>query len=101
MTAEIPCDRCLADTPTELSYTVNEVLDLIAPGAAMSEDSDSDGGLEAADGRVDLSGLLGELFWMAWPDHFICKPDCAGLCPRCGADLNEGLCACVDDCGKS
>ncbi len=101
VTVIVICDRCLADTPTELSYEVNETLDLITPGAPENADSDSDGDLEATDGKVDLSGLLGELFWLAWPDHFICRPDCAGLCPRCGADLNEGLCACVDGCGKS
>lgn len=106
VTAEIICDRCLADTPAELVGSVNELLDLVSIGAqlkelAPDEDNEADGELEVVNGQVDLSGLLGELFWVAWPLYFICKPDCAGLCPRCGADLNDGLCACVDGCGKS
>ncbi|UQZ89673.1 hypothetical protein C4J81_10815 [Deltaproteobacteria bacterium Smac51] len=103
VTAEIFCDRCLNETPTALSSEVNEVLDLEAPGASANgdEESDSDGSLEVVDGKVNLSGLLGELFWLSWPWHFICKPDCAGLCSRCGANLNEGLCGCVDGCGHS
>ena len=28
---------------------------------------------------------------------FLCREDCKGLCPVCGADLNEGMC----DCGKN
>lgn len=100
VTTEIICDRCLADTPTELAGSVDEVLDLVTtPGGLPIEEleaSDSDGELEVAGGAVNLSGLLGELFWIAWPWNFICKPDCAGLCQRCGADLNEGLCQCAE-----
>lgn len=99
VTTEIICDRCLADTPTELSGSVNELLDLVEEGAksAVDEESDSDGELDVADGRVDLSGLLGEWFWVAWPLHFLCKPDCAGLCQRCGADFNDGPCGCAPE----
>ena len=30
----------------------------------------------------------------ATPFVILCKEDCKGLCPTCGADLNEGPCAC-------
>ena len=30
----------------------------------------------------------------AQTDLLLCRDDCAGLCPRCGADLNAGPCAC-------
>jgi uncharacterized protein len=33
----------------------------------------------------------------ALPMSVLCRDDCAGLCPRCGADLNEGSCDCTDD----
>ncbi len=95
-TVEMVCDRCLANASAELKGSVNEKLDLLAPGARPPDDpeSDSDGDLEVRNGAVNLSGLLGEWFWVAWPFNFICKPDCAGLCPKCGADLNEGPCEC-------
>jgi uncharacterized protein len=92
VTVERPCDRCLAEVPSPLRAEVDEVLTLGEPGDPETEESD--GFLPAPDGRVDLSGLLAELFWLAWPYRFICRPDCAGLCPRCGRDLNEGPCAC-------
>jgi len=29
------------------------------------------------------------------PAWMLCREDCAGLCPKCGADLNEGPCQCA------
>jgi len=29
-----------------------------------------------------------------WPMKPVCKPDCLGLCPRCGENLNKGKCSC-------
>lgn len=91
---KIPCDRCLADREAALTGEVNEMVNLVFPDDPTAEDGDPDGSLPVVDGRVDLTGLMGEFFWLAWPFRFICRPDCAGLCPRCGADLNDGLCGC-------
>jgi uncharacterized protein len=30
------------------------------------------------------------------PMRFLCHPDCAGLCPQCGANLNDGPCSCQE-----
>ncbi len=27
----------------------------------------------------------------------LCRPDCAGLCPHCGTNLNDGACDCEED----
>lgn len=93
---EIACDRCLNPAAAALRGEVDERLDLSPPGQKpeRSEDEDLDGGLEIQNGQVNLAGLLAELFWLAWPFRYVCRPDCAGLCPRCGADLNGGPCAC-------
>ncbi|MDR1045948.1 MAG: DUF177 domain-containing protein [Candidatus Adiutrix sp.] len=91
----LACDRCLAETENSLEGQVDETLDIFASGQGFGDPGENrDGGLTAIDGRVDLSSLLAELFWLAWPFRFICRPDCAGLCPHCGADLNNGPCAC-------
>lgn len=94
VTVEIPCDRCLAEAPADIDSQVDEVLELGSAKAIDPEDEEVDGRLPVIDGRVDLSGLLGELFWLAWPFRFICRSDCAGLCARCGAELNDGPCCC-------
>ena len=46
---------------------------------------------------IDLTDDIREDILMSLPQHFLCRPDCLGLCPRCGANLNEGDCGCPDE----
>ena len=43
---------------------------------------------------VDLAELATEQVQLATPLKPLCRESCQGLCSRCGADLNQGLCAC-------
>jgi len=43
---------------------------------------------------LDLGEAVHQHALLAYPMKPLCKPDCAGLCPSCGADLNEGKCEC-------
>ncbi len=87
------CDRCLAETSTPLAvdvvWTFEEGPD---PSAAeCAEDS----GLRAFRGtEVDLAPCVWEELVLAVPPKHLCRKDCAGLCPGCGANLNEGPCGC-------
>ena len=44
--------------------------------------------------ELDLAEVLESCFILDMDTRFLCKEDCKGLCPRCGADLNEGPCSC-------
>lgn len=44
------------------------------------------------DGFIDLAPLLREYLTMEIPIQSICKEDCKGLCPECGANLNHETC---------
>ncbi len=46
------------------------------------------------DGELDLAPLIRELAWLAIPMKHLCDPECKGLCPHCGADLNRESCEC-------
>ena len=46
---------------------------------------------------VDLDEIMVTEFILNVSDKYLCKPDCKGLCPDCGADLNNGPCACVKE----
>ena len=49
------------------------------------------------DGRkLDLNEPVREALLLELPMAPHCREDCNGLCPRCGADLNDGPCACDD-----
>lgn len=77
-----PCYRCLGDA----------VLD--APISAREYQATSPGESEELrtpyleDDRLDLSAWARDSVALALPDKILCKPDCAGLCPVCGRDLN-------------
>jgi uncharacterized protein len=44
--------------------------------------------------RVDLDPTLREELILQTPEFPLCKADCKGLCPNCGADLNKTTCQC-------
>ena len=41
-----------------------------------------------------LEDVLREQVLLSLPDRALCKPDCKGLCPRCGQNLNQEACSC-------
>lgn len=44
--------------------------------------------------QVDLTDLLTQQFYLSLPGKSLCRPECRGLCPGCGVDLNRRRCAC-------
>jgi len=44
--------------------------------------------------EIELGGFLRELLALALPVQPVCREECKGLCPRCGADRNAGSCDC-------
>jgi uncharacterized protein len=77
-----PCFRCLTDAE------VHEELDLREYHA---NDPKADDELRTPylhDDRLDLSAWARDALVLALPEQIHCKPDCAGLCPICGKDLN-------------
>ena len=45
--------------------------------------------------EVDLTPLIREQALLALAERPLCREECRGLCPQCGANLNEGDCGCV------
>ena len=45
--------------------------------------------------EIDLGPYVWEELVFAAPAKYLCREDCRGLCPRCGANLNTGPCACA------
>ena len=55
----------------------------------------ADMGLAAYEGdAVDLDELVREQITLALPSRRLCREECKGLCPKCGADLNAAECSC-------
>lgn len=93
----VPCSRCLGETPLEIIGTFRY---FYTPSAEVDEQSADDEMTvtyppDAVE--VDLSGQIWESLVMSLPVKVLCRDDCAGLCPRCGADLNLGPCGCPNE----
>jgi uncharacterized protein len=78
-----PCYRCLEDAVLELPIAVCEY-EATSPGG-----SDELRTPYLEDDRLDLSAWARDALALELPDKILCRPDCAGLCPVCGRDLNR------------
>lgn len=84
------CRRCLTQVVTEFEVPVDAVF-------SSNPDIESDPSVYPLVDpvlAVDLSEALREEVTLAVPPFPLCREECAGLCQRCGADLNAGACAC-------
>ena len=79
---EGPCFRCLTDTSLELPIYAREYQ---AANPGQDEDLRTP---YLHDGVLDLSAWAHDALALELPDKILHSPDCAGLCPVCGSDLN-------------
>jgi uncharacterized protein len=86
------CRRCLGEVRTDLDINVDAAIFSTDPEAA--DDPDSYPLLERAS-HIDIRDVAREELALALPTRLLlCREDCAGLCPNCGAELNAGPCGC-------
>ena len=82
------CDRCLKACSENSAYAFTEDF-------RPSDGESSGDGESVFEGEVlDIAPLILDVVLSAQPMQNLCRPDCRGLCPRCGADLNEKDCGC-------
>jgi len=86
------CRRCLVEVETP----VQEDVHLLFAESGGEDDDDPDVYPIAARAHdLDLRPAIREEWLLAVPPLVVCKEDCKGLCPHCGADLNAGACSCA------
>lgn len=88
------CVRCLEDAPVEVEGEVEGYF--VLPGNEPDEEDEDAPDFETLpdDHVIDLEPLLLTAVSLSLPFNPVCKEDCLGLCPQCGANLNEGPCSC-------
>ena len=75
--------RCLEDAVVDVTVDGREY---------HSSDRHADEQLRSSyvvDDRLELSVWARDGIALELPDQIVCRPDCAGLCPVCGKNLNE------------
>ncbi|HEX5385428.1 MAG TPA: DUF177 domain-containing protein [Gemmatimonadales bacterium] len=85
------CRRCLVDVPQHIDTELNALFS-DDPDAA---DDPSVYPLPPDATAIDLATVVREELALAVSPYPLCREDCAGLCPRCGADRNAGACQCA------
>ena len=93
-TARGTCARCLAATTDAWEVDVTELF-----GSATAAAEEEDGELEDLDYRLvngdrelELDQMVRDALVVGQPVRVLCRQDCAGLCPQCGADRNTTPC---------
>jgi uncharacterized protein len=81
------CRRCLTAVVGEVVASVEEIF---------VPDPEEGQTWPIEHNQLDLEPLVREAVVLELPLAPLCRPDCLGLCPTCGADLNSGPCQCVD-----
>ncbi len=91
--SELECVRCLTSFQQALKMGFTELY-------AFSQRYMTDSGLLMPEtGIIDLHPVVREYAALEIPISPLCKPDCKGLCPICGNNLNESTCNHEDDSG--
>jgi uncharacterized protein len=79
---EGPCMRCLEPGSLDLEVETREV------DQAATEDEELRSPYVVED-ELDIGRWAHDAAMLALPSRFLCRPDCAGLCPVCGESLND------------
>jgi uncharacterized protein len=77
-----PCYRCLGDAALDLPIRTREY-------QASAPDDEELSTPYVVDEALDVSAWARDTVALALPDKILCRPDCAGLCPECGQNLND------------
>jgi len=98
----LPCDRCAEETILPISFDFDEFEEY--PQQDLDEDDVEE---RRVDNRViivekgvtllDFGALLWEEFILTLPSKPLCNIVCKGICPECGENLNESICACENE----
>jgi uncharacterized protein len=91
--AHLACRRCLTDVGHEIR---EEVALLFREGVSTAEaEAEEIYALPEKGNDLDLTHAIREHLVLAVPEFAICQEACKGLCPSCGANLNEKTCSCA------
>jgi len=98
---KLACDRCLQAFSTEVEASF---FYLLKPTSEFYQDLESDHELSGdevevywyEDGEIRAEELFREQILLQLPMRILCREDCRGLCPGCGADLNLEECRCKE-----
>lgn len=95
--ADLPCRRCLVNVRVRID---EDVAFLFRAGLDAREAEEQDAyALPPRATELNLERPVQEHVLLAVPQYALCREECRGFCPRCGANLNQGACGCAGEDG--
>ena len=101
--AQVECTRCLepSEQASEVDFQVvlraapnGDHADAAAEADELELEADDLNVVEVVGGRVDPREFVLEQIVLSLPMKALCRENCEGLCPRCGANRNQEACSC-------
>ena len=84
------CDRCAGDFTSDVSIP----LDVVLVTELSNEENEDEWVFPLEGDSADLEDIVRTVFVLNMDSKLLCKPDCKGICCRCGKNLNDGPCSC-------
>ena len=84
------CDRCASDFTQDVEYPI----DVVLVRELANEENEDEWVFPLTGDSADLDEIVRTVFVLSFDSRLLCKPDCKGLCCRCGSNLNNGPCNC-------
>ena len=84
------CDRCAASFDRDMEVPI----DVVLVTELADEDNEDEWVFPLEGDSADLEDIVRTVFVLNMDSKLLCKEDCAGLCCRCGKNLNDGPCGC-------
>ena len=84
------CDRCAE----EFDQNVEIPIDVVLVTELVNEENEDEGVFPLEGDSADLEDIVRTVFVLNMDSKMLCKPDCKGVCFRCGKNLNDGPCNC-------
>lgn len=93
---KLQCARCLKEFEHKITSKIDIVYTLTPERDVKERElTKEDVGVNHLKGdEIDINAALAEQLSLDMPMQAVCRTDCKGLCPKCGADLNKGKCGC-------
>ena len=84
------CDRCASTFDRQMEVPI----DVVLVTELADEDHEDEWVFPLEGDSADLEDIIRTVFVLNMDSKLLCKEDCAGLCCRCGKNLNDGPCSC-------
>ena len=84
------CDRCASDFTSDVEFP----LDVVLVTELSNEENEDEWVFPLEGDSADLDDIVRTVFVLNMDSKLLCKPDCKGICCRCGKNLNHEACSC-------